>query len=42
MFSIIYNDRVIAVEYLIPVVGDKWREYTIIEVNYYNKAVWVT
>lgn len=41
MFSVIHNDRVIAVEYFIPVVGCLWRDYTIVEVNYYAKAVWV-
>jgi len=41
MYAIIYNNRVIACEYFNPVVGDKWREYTIVEVNYYAKAVWV-
>lgn len=41
MFSIIYKDRVIAVDYLFPVVGSKWRNYTIVEVNYASKAVWV-
>lgn len=41
MFSIIYQNRVIAVDYFTPVVGMKWRGHTIIEVNYYAKAVWV-
>lgn len=41
MFSIIYNNRVIAVEYFLPIVGKKWRDFTIVEVNYYAKAVWV-
>lgn len=41
MFSIILDGRVIAVEYLVPIVGNKWHKYTIIEVNYASKAVWV-
>lgn len=41
MFSVIYKDRVIACEYMLPIVGCKWREYTIVEVNYYSRAVWV-
>jgi len=41
MFSIIHNDRVIAVEYMVPIIGAKWRGFTIVEVNYCSKAVWV-
>lgn len=45
MFSIIYNNRVITCRYFTPVVGDKVRvnnrDFTIVEVNYYAKAVWV-
>lgn len=41
MYSIIYHDRVIAVEYLLPIVGDKYNGFTIVDVNYHAKAVWV-
>lgn len=45
MFSVIYKNRVITCRYFTPVVGDLFQYngtyYTIVEVNYYSKAVWI-
>lgn len=41
MFKIFYGNRFMGAEEFMPVVGDRWRKWIIIEVNYYEKAVWV-